>query len=80
MTQISKINSAVLTVYATDANMCINVKGNVTGELTMANEKRLIDANAQISTGTARQSCSSLWISEREIRMLTRGIRSENDV
>ena len=45
MTQISKINSAVLTVYATDANMCINVKGNVTGELTMANEKRLIDAD-----------------------------------
>ena len=31
MTQISKINSLVLTVYATDANMYINVKGNVTG-------------------------------------------------
>ena len=35
MTQISKINSLVLTVYATNANMCINVKGNVTGGLTM---------------------------------------------
>ena len=31
MTQISKINSLVLTVYATDANMYINVKDNVTG-------------------------------------------------
>lgn len=31
MTQIFKINSLVLTVYATDANMYINVKGNVTG-------------------------------------------------
>ena len=36
MTQISKINSVVLTVYATDANMYINVKGNVPGGMTMA--------------------------------------------
>lgn len=49
MTQISKINSLVLTVYATDANMYINVKGNVPGGLTMTNEKRLIDANALIA-------------------------------
>ena len=35
MTQISKINSLVLTVYATGANMCINVKGNVPGGMTM---------------------------------------------
>lgn len=38
MTQIFKINSLVLTVYATDANMYINVKGNVIGGLTMAKE------------------------------------------
>lgn len=44
MTQIFKINSLVLTVYATDANMYINVKGNVTGGLTMASKKRLIEA------------------------------------
>ena len=31
MTQIFKTNSLVLTVYATDANMYINVKDNVTG-------------------------------------------------
>ena len=31
MTQIFKINSLVLTVYATDVNMYINVEGNVTG-------------------------------------------------
>lgn len=49
MTQISKINSLVLTVYATGANMYINVKGNVPGGITMANEKRLIDANALIA-------------------------------
>lgn len=53
MTQISKINSLVLTVYATDANMYINVKGNVPGGLTMANEKRLIDANALIKEANA---------------------------
>ena len=49
MTQISKINSLVMTVYATGANMYINVKGNVPGGMKMANEKRLIDANALIA-------------------------------
>ena len=53
MTQISKINLVVLTVYATDANMYINVKGNVPGGLTMASEKRLIDANALIEEANA---------------------------
>lgn len=48
MTQIAKTNSPVMTVYATDANMCIAAKDNVTtGGLIMRNIKQKIRANAE---------------------------------
>ena len=66
MTQIAKTNSPVMTVYATDANMCIAAKDNVTtGGLTMRNIKQKIRANAESICKTCIHS-NVCWVIDNQ--------------
>lgn len=66
MTQIAKTNSPVMTVYATDANMCIVAKDNVTtGGLTMRNIKQKIRANAESICKTCIHS-NVCWVIDNQ--------------